>query len=415
MEMYSKKLEYATKGDQIGIIFGDQISEDVKLPDDGYRYVTIFKEEDNAWATRYYNYSFCLDRPTLAGWQTLITTEQSQYLAKLGYYSGNANITGNGANYFVNMFNNVKYVVTDQELDNNIYKLVGKNDTYSVYEYKYSLPLGGVYKTEDLFEKLPEDIKWYEATNYVYNNMFNKTGDILTTIEPDITDNEKSKTYTFNVPANSILYINCDARIGEETVSKLGNEEKLFYYRTNEIGYFDNETVEITFEKDNFDEFDKLSFAIMPVDKIVDIANTHTVKEYESIKYGKTSLKVVVNGTEGESLFIPYNYDSGWSVYVNGKKADVNRSLHTYMSVELEEGENVVEFKFEVPLFKVGLIVTIIFTILAIGLWVLNKYTKFMESKLFNNIFYWVGFGTFMIAMAIIYWRPLIQTVIYLG
>ncbi|MBP5445063.1 MAG: hypothetical protein J6Y28_02725 [Acholeplasmatales bacterium] len=29
IEMYSKKLEYATKGDQIGIIFGDQISEDV--------------------------------------------------------------------------------------------------------------------------------------------------------------------------------------------------------------------------------------------------------------------------------------------------------------------------------------------------------------------------------------------------
>lgn len=87
------------------------------------------------------------------------------------------------------------------------------------------------------------------------------------------------------------------------------------------------------------------------------------------------------------------------------------------MSVELKEGKNEIEFTFTPPMYNIGLIVSLVTLALTIELWAINKFTKFkfIESKVFNNIFFWVCIVGFCVAGLLIYIKPIFETIIYLG
>lgn len=99
---------------------------------------------------------------------------------------------------------------------------------------------------------------------------------------------------------------------------------------------------------------------------------------FEIEKFDTTYIKGKVNATESKSTFfssIPY--EKGWEVYVDGKKAEIEVLLDTFIGFDLEEGEHSVEFKYHVPGLKLGLLVSIIGIILLI---VYTKYEKGKES-----------------------------------
>lgn len=56
--------------------------------------------------------------------------------------------------------------------------------------------------------------------------------------------------------------------------------------------------------------------------------------------------------------FFSVPYEKGWTAYINGKEADIIK-VHGMMSILLQEGENQIQFKYEIPGFKLGSIITI--------------------------------------------------------
>ena len=59
-----------------------------------------------------------------------------------------------------------------------------------------------------------------------------------------------------------------------------------------------------------------------------------------------------VTATAGECLFLPFVASRGYSVTVNGKKAELIDNDLKLLSVALQEGENVVEFVYSSPYVK---------------------------------------------------------------
>ncbi len=58
-------------------------------------------------------------------------------------------------------------------------------------------------------------------------------------------------------------------------------------------------------------------------------------------------------------VFFSVPYDKGWTAYVNGKPVDVEEVSYGFMAVKGEEGENEIEFRYETPGLKYGMIISL--------------------------------------------------------
>ncbi len=68
--------------------------------------------------------------------------------------------------------------------------------------------------------------------------------------------------------------------------------------------------------------------------------------------------------SDKQILFTTIPYEKGWSVLVDGEKVDYNLILDSLISINLTEGHHEIEFKFTPPLFKLGLILSLIGSII---------------------------------------------------
>ena len=388
--------------------------ENLDMPDNDYRYATYFVKEENKYMAHYYNYPYIIRRQSMSTWLHIIGSDQVNSAFQLGYQGATTQITSGGSNYFANMTSGVRYVLTDTRLDARVYTLLDEYEDYYLYEYNFYLPYSGIYMKEDLISNIPTEHTDFAASNYLYNNVYNKAGNLFDTLTATKVEEDGKIKITVSAPNDALVYMHC-AETEETLPSITVNEVKSYVsYGTFELGYSQGSTYEIVIDKEYSHFCDKFTFACVDVSKLEDLAQNNNIEGVE-LDLGNASIKKTVTASAGESLYIPYNYDSGWKAYVNGKEVKINKVMNTYMAIDLEEGENVVEMKYVPPMFNIGLIVSLVTLVLVLILWIVNKHTRFLEGKIFNSIFYYIGVGVFIIAGVVVYLRPLVQTIIYLG
>ena len=71
------------------------------------------------------------------------------------------------------------------------------------------------------------------------------------------------------------------------------------------------------------------------------------------------NIKGNINVLDNQIMFTSIPYDSGWEVYVDGEKQDIN-SFHGLIYVELSKGTHDVEFKY----MPVGMGISIVISFL---------------------------------------------------
>lgn len=83
--------------------------------------------------------------------------------------------------------------------------------------------------------------------------------------------------------------------------------------------------------------------------------------------------KIIITAKAKEHgiLFLSDNYYPGWKVRVDGIEKEVLRANYTFRGVELSRGEHKVEFYYEPPSFRIGLVMTVIGFIALIAISVL--------------------------------------------
>ncbi len=80
--------------------------------------------------------------------------------------------------------------------------------------------------------------------------------------------------------------------------------------------------------------------------------SSHLWANAAEIEVGAGQITARVNAKAGECLFLNFVASAGYRVFVNGKEAElIDNDIH-FLAVTLEEGDNVVEFKYSSPYVK---------------------------------------------------------------
>ena len=93
--------------------------------------------------------------------------------------------------------------------------------------------------------------------------------------------------------------------------------------------------------------------------------------EYEEadnlvIDEASSEIRCSVEAKQGEYLVTSIPYDKGFSAYINGEKVEVDIVNKAFVGVKLQEGNNDIVIKYTSPLFKEGIIISLLGILLMI-------------------------------------------------
>ena len=107
------------------------------------------------------------------------------------------------------------------------------------------------------------------------------------------------------------------------------------------------------------------------------------------VRVGAGEITATVTAEEGEYLFLNFVASKGYKVTVNGKEAElVDNDLH-FLSVALEEGENVVKFTYSSPYVRYFAIGAAVSVAALLTMAFVVKKTRFMETA--SGVIAWTG------------------------
>ena len=79
----------------------------------------------------------------------------------------------------------------------------------------------------------------------------------------------------------------------------------------------------------------------------------------DSFVRGKNSFTATITTEQSELVFFSIPYESGWSATVNGVPVTIENVSDGFMAVEVSAGDSLIEFRYETPGLKLGLIITL--------------------------------------------------------
>ena len=175
-----------------------------------------------------------------------------------------------------------------------------------------------------------------------------------------------------HLPEGVDLTYSLGNKYDEEGATKVTDS---FFYNCGYNGGTAYYTVSVKSEGELTEDVLKDCFTMLTVslDRTKKLSETAHEKAAD-VKFGGNRITATVNAEEGEYLFVNYLAIKGYKCYVNGKRAElVENDLH-FLVVELEEGENKVEFKYSSPYVKFILIGMLIGGALAFAVVMAMKY-----------------------------------------
>lgn len=189
---------------------------------------------------------------------------------------------------------------------------------------------------------------------------------------------EASVSYTITVPKSGEVYMFLPTDYQREASLYVNGTYKGICFESDnhnikDLGKFEKDekvTVKLVLKKSDL-YFREPQFAVYNEDaESAAIAqmwekNADTTVE----KVSQTDIRFTVNAKSGDMLFTTIPAEKGWTVYVDGVKTDYGTALNdALMTVELSEGEHVVEFKFFAAGLGTGLILTVAGTVIFVGM-----------------------------------------------
>jgi uncharacterized membrane protein YfhO len=93
---------------------------------------------------------------------------------------------------------------------------------------------------------------------------------------------------------------------------------------------------------------------------------------------------VSVNAPEGGNMMFTIPYDEGWSVYVDGKKADTYSIRGAFIGVDMTAGSHDVKLKYTPKGLSAGFIITIIALVLIVILALLYRVKRTNKGSYYN-------------------------------
>lgn len=293
-------------------------------------------------------------------------------------FSANANnnsLYNYGANPFINSLFNIKYFITP----NYIYiskfdDFYEKKDQYNnltmtpdyfykkmyssatVLENNHPLSLGFI--VNDKIKSL--DYNNENPAEY-QNNIFKS----ITGINKDIFENI-TESYDINMKNDIIyMYINvsdlgkkdtCYIEINDNKFADMYHEiSKLFLIDNNLLN--DKANIKVDCNNDKYSGYDLYKFNYDVYEEGMYILESNLV---DIEKFDNSYITGNIDIKDNNVLFTSIVYDEGWKVLVDGNEVETYKLLDTFLGFNIEEGHHKIEFIYNIPGLKTGIILSLL-------------------------------------------------------
>ncbi|WP_244093948.1 YfhO family protein [Jeotgalibacillus sp. R-1-5s-1] len=233
-----------------------------------------------------------------------------------------------------------------------------------------------IYRSEVLHEGMDQNVDFYniEVKNGRYIAADNAAFEIL--MPPPKDDGELLVELTITSLTGESFSLN----INGKTLNKRPNDYKYAYPKE-----------QFVFKVNNDQLVDKFRFKLSPGEyEIQDLKIYHHSYQFyeetiqnklnnsmEDISYSDRSFSGKIEADQKGLLFLPIPYHEGWSLKINGEKADMIETQHAFIGVPLEKGNHEVELQYRTPYLLEGSAVTAIsFIILLLELFRQRKINR---------------------------------------
>lgn len=342
----------------------------------------------------------------------------SQLQSSLGMQGNKVNsYTYNTQTPVYNMMFNIKYLIqTDVSLapSSNLYKKIytTSDKKSNVYESKYNLPIAYCVNSKiddwvtdegNPFEIQSDFVKLATGYSNVFKPVKYNSTDFDAVSGDDVTENgtywlEKSdsssnygtETVSLSptIDGNLYLYVKSSdlktITVNSEKVSDI--TQSMEYAYILDLGYHNKgDEVLVSLDASTMEsESTSFDFYCYTADDTV-VKNMYNSLAGNSLNvesYSDTTIKGTVNAKENCYLYSSIPYDDGWSVYVDGKKAETFEIGGTLLAIELTPGQHKIEYKYFPVGFLYGIIISAVTVFGLCGFYIYNKSSlKLNKSK----------------------------------
>jgi uncharacterized membrane protein YfhO len=348
------------------------------------------------------NYPLVMGAQAVSSYLHLIVSDQQEAFDFLGYSTNYTRILDTGGTLFSDMILNVDTFMTSKPYSQDVFELLGQQGEFYLYQNRYTLPDGIVFTKPDQGANSPAEFDLQAGVsplanqNFVYRTLFSQTDELICLVEsePELVNAQTSRSgsdyscwlidpgqfgemiYTIPVSGQDYLYLSTSAIYGTVQIlvngalvnipsfGDIANASYPASYNNSivPLGLFEDETVTLEIIVSGHVTFSSFALGLLPVDRIASLSSQTLALKEDS---GSSScLDVSIDGNriqaeafaaqDGQSLFLPINYDEGWACTINGKSVEVGRVFGTFLMLDLEKGRNVIELKFLPKGFKAG-------------------------------------------------------------
>ena len=342
----------------------------------------------------------------------------SQLQSSLGMQGNKVNsYTYNTQTPVYNMMFNIKYLIqTDVSLapSSNLYKKIHttSDKKSNVYENKYNLPIaycvnskiddwvtdeGNPFEIQSDFVKLATGYSnLFKPVEYNSTDFDAVSGDDVTENgtywleKSDSSSNYGTETVSLSptIDGNLYLYVKSSdlktITVNSEKVSDI--TQSMEYAYILDLGYHNKgDEVLVSLDASTMEsESTSFDFYCYTADDTV-VKNMYNSLAGNSLNvesYSDTTIKGTVNAKENCYLYSSIPYDDGWSVYVDGKKAETFEIGGTLLAIELTPGQHKIEYKYFPVGFLYGIIISAVTVFGLCGFYIYNKSSlKLNKSK----------------------------------
>lgn len=342
----------------------------------------------------------------------------SQLQSSLGMQGNKVNsYTYNTQTPVFNMMFNIKYLIqTDVSLapSSNLYKKIytTSDKKSNVYESKYNLPIaycvnskiddwvtdeGNPFEIQSDFVKLATGYSnLFKPVEYNSTDFDAVSGDDVTENgtywleKSDSSSNYGTETVSLSptIDGNLYLYVKSSdlktITVNSEKVSDI--TQSMEYAYILDLGYHNKgDEVLVSLDASTMEsESTSFDFYCYTADDTV-VKNMYNSLAGNSLNvesYSDTTIKGTVKAKENCYLYSSIPYDDGWSVYVDGKKAETFEIGGTLLAIELTPGQHKIEYKYFPVGFLYGIIISAVTVFGLCGFYIYNKSSlKLNKSK----------------------------------
>lgn len=325
------------------------------------------------------DYGFIYNVNTLDNWLHILPSKEIDIYNRLGYGNSGTSVRSYGGTVFTDYLFNVKYLINDNidYVKYGMYTFLDSYDNFYLYKYNYNNSFGVIYdKIKDYDYK---GLKGFYLHNMMYKELYNTDSDIIK-IDNYYYESVNKISIDYEIEENGFVYLNLYNSIEMIDYILINGVyfNKIDEEHIMDLGVYDeNIKLEIFLKEKNYFNFD---IGFIKYDDIMKLSNTDI-----DVKKLNNGYKIdLVNDKKNGYLFLPINNIDGLNVYVNGRLVDIDSYLDNFVSIKLDMGINKIDIKYELPLFKIGLLFSLL------GFICLFLFSKIPNNKIILNITYYV-------------------------